>query len=133
LIVRIENEGSVKDGSRYLYQKDATVRANRERIVRLADDRKAAEKIATKRRPIMQGTDIVRRITRQELKKRKHLTVLYLVANPDPENPLRVDVEIRRVQESIRGSAYRDNIAIEYRPVADLNSLIDGLNDHRPQ
>jgi len=81
----------------------------------------------------VRGAVSVRGITRKALKKQKHLTVLYLVANPDETSPLRVDAEVRRVQEAIRGSAFRDNITIQYRPAADLGSLIDGLNDHRPQ
>lgn len=28
---------------------------------------------------------------------------------------------------------YRDSITLQYRPAADLSSLINGLNDHRPQ
>jgi hypothetical protein len=132
LIVRRENAGAVKDGSRFLYQKDASVRANKDRIIKLADNPKALERLPTKRRPLVQMAMSIRKITRQSLKKRKHLTVLYLVANPDPGGPLRVDAEVRKVQEAIRGSVFRDSITIQYRPAADLNSLIDGLNDHRP-
>lgn len=133
LIVRIENGGSVKDGSRNLYQKDPTIRANKEQIIRFADNRKAADKVATKRRPILRNGPAARRMTRQTLRKRKRLTVLYLAANPDKSNPLRIDAEVRRVQEAIRGSLFRDNVKVEYRPAADLSSLIHGLNDHRPR
>lgn len=133
LIVRVENAGQVKDGSRYLYQKDKTVRANKNRLVSLASNRKAANRIPTKRHPAIRGAIFVRPPSRQFLRKKKHLGVLYLVANPDTHAPLQVDAEVRRVQEAIRGSAFRDNITVQYRPAADLNSLIDGLNDHRPQ
>jgi hypothetical protein len=132
LIVKKDNDGSVKDGSRYLYAKDVTVRANRERIIRLADDRRTADKVPTKRRPVL-SRGSVKRLTRTALKSKKHLNVLYLVANADRSNPLRVDAEVRRVQQAIRGSVFRDNITVEYRPAADLGSLIDGLNDVRPQ
>ena len=40
LVVRVDNDGSVKDKSRYLYRKDASVRANRSTIIRFADNRK---------------------------------------------------------------------------------------------
>jgi hypothetical protein len=56
-----------------------------------------------------------------------------LTADPDKANSLRVDAEVRQVQEAVRGSAFRHSITLEYKPAADLNSLIDGLNDHRPQ
>jgi hypothetical protein len=134
LIVRIENDGTVDDGSRYLYRKDPSVRASRQRIVRYADNRRAAEQVPTKRRPMVRGISPVRIVvTRQALRKKKHLNVLYLTANPDKAHFLRVDEEVRQVQGAVRGSAYRDNISLEYRPAADLDSLIEGLNDHRPR
>jgi CHAT domain-containing protein len=71
-------------------------------------------------------------VTRQTLKKRKKLDVLYLTANPDKRNALRVDVEVRQVNEAVRGSLLRDRIVIHQSPAADIDSLIDGLNDHRP-
>jgi hypothetical protein len=133
LIVREENTGSVKDGSRYVYRKDPAVRANRQRIVRFADNRGAAERVATKRRPVVSGLSALSSITKAALKGRKHLIVLYLVADPVKATPLRIDAEVQRVQEAIRGSVFRDNITVEYRPAAGLDTLIDGLNDHRPQ
>jgi hypothetical protein len=133
LIVRVENDGSVKDRSRYLYKKDPGVRANREKIVRYAENPSAASKVATKRRPLMREALPARgRITRQILRKRKRLNVLYLTANPDDTNVLRVDKEVKRVQEEIRGSKFRDNIEVQYRPAADFDSLFHGLNDFRP-
>lgn len=133
LIVKSDNDGSVKDGSRYLYGKDETVRANKKTILRLADNPKAARKLPTKRRPEVRGVTHARDVTRKAIVKRKQLTVLYLSASPDSTKPLRVDAEVRAVQESVRGSRFRDNIVVEFRPAADLQSLVDGLNDHSPQ
>jgi hypothetical protein len=75
----------------------------------------------------------VRTITRAALKKKDHLNVLYLTADSDKSRPLRVDAEMRWVQEAIRGSKFRDSISVEYRPAADLKTLLNGLNDFRPQ
>ena len=61
------------------------------------------------------------------------LVVLYLTASPQQENPLRVDVEVKMVQDAIRGSIFRDRIEVQFRPAADLNAILDGLNDHKPQ
>ena len=133
LIGRIENDGSVADGSRYLYVKDEHVRPYKDRIIQVADNRKLADSIPTKRNPIIRAGSITKVIvTRQALKRRKRLDVLYLTANPDKANALRVDVEVRQVQEAVRSSKLRDNIAIHYSPAADLDSIISGLNDHRP-
>jgi hypothetical protein len=131
LIVRMENDGSVNDRSRNLYKKDRDVRAIRPKLIKFADNRRAAEKIPTKRRPQLRGIPFIRTITRQALRKRKRVNVLYLTANPDLS--LRVDAEVRQVQGAIRGSKYRDNISVQYRPAADLDSLIEGLNDYRPR
>ena len=134
LISRIDNDGTVNDRSRYLYKKDEHVRVRKEHIVKLADNRKLADKIPTKRNPVVRGassTKII--ITRQALKRRKRLDVLYLTANPDKDSSLRVEAEVRQVQEAVRGSKLRDNIELHYRPAADLDSIIDGLNDHTPR
>jgi CHAT domain-containing protein len=133
LIERIDNDGAVDDGSKYLYRKDPHVRHLKDRVIRAADDRKFANSIPTKRNPIVRGAVSARVIiTRQALKKKKPLNVLYLMANPDKDNALRVDVEMRQVLEAVRGSRLRDNVNIHQSPAADLNSIISGLNDHAP-
>jgi hypothetical protein len=133
LIVSEDNDGSVKDGSRYVYGKDHNVRAHRESIVKYADNPRLGKAVATKRNPTVRGGTVTRLVvTRQSLKKRKKLDVLYLTANPDERNVLRVDVEVRQVKEAVRASVLRENIVIHQSPAADLDSLIDGLNDHRP-
>jgi hypothetical protein len=75
----------------------------------------------------------IRTIKRQALKKKSRLNVLYLTADPDKAHSLRVDAEVRRVQDAIRGSEFRDNINVQYRPAANIGTLLDGLNDVRPQ
>lgn len=133
LISRIENDGQVEDGSRHLYLKDEHVRSHKDRIIKFADNRKSADRIATKRSPTVRGGSVTKFVvTRHALKKRKPLNVLYLTANPDQDNALRVEVEVRQVQEAVRGSKLRDNVNLHYSPAADLDSIINGLNDHSP-
>ncbi|BAM90403.1 hypothetical protein S58_44180 [Bradyrhizobium oligotrophicum S58] len=131
LIRREDNNGQVKDGSKYLYSKDSNVRAHRKMIVKFADNPKLAAAIPTKRRPAVKVSN-VKTVTVRALKKLKRLNVLYLTANPDEQNSLRIDAEVRQVQEAVRGSKLRDNIELLYRPAADLDSLVDGLNDYAP-
>jgi hypothetical protein len=133
LISKSENDGSVNDGSRYLYGKEETVRANRAAIVKFADNKGLADRTPTKRRPSPFAPPTVKSITVRELRKRKRLVVLFLTSNPVPEDSLRVDGEVRLVQAAIRGSKFRENVSIEYRPAADVNSILDGLNDLSPQ
>jgi hypothetical protein len=133
LIERIENDGSVDDGSRNLYRKDPEVRHVKHLIIKAADDRKFANRIPTKRHPIVRVTSNPRLIGTRPLKKRKPLNVLYLMANPDKDSAVRVDAEMRQVLEAVRGSKLRDNVKIHQSPAADLDSIISGLNDHAPR
>jgi CHAT domain len=129
LIRQISNEEDVfvDDGSRWLYLKDENVRAHRARILRYANNPGEAKEVPTKRRP--QGSTTIA-VTPHFLKKRKHLDVLYLTANP--RGDLRVEAEVNQVQQEVRGSKLRHNIDVHYRPAANLDSLIQGLNDLVP-
>lgn len=133
LIDKHENDGITDDGAVFVYGKNDFVRSNRAEIVRRADDPRSLRSIATKRRPVVGNGNQTSRAIESDLKKRNRLNVLYLTASPIPASHLRVDAEMRGVQETIRASKFRDNVSLEYRPAADLDSLINGLNDHRPQ
>lgn len=134
LIVRIDNEGHVEDGARYVYEKDSFVSANREKIVRRADNKRLANRDPTKRRPKLPLREMRRLvIEKKDLRKRKKLTVLYLTASPPCDEMLRVDLEADLVRQAIRGSIYRNNIDVQFRQAANLDAIIEGLNDHRPQ
>jgi hypothetical protein len=58
------------------------------------------------------------------------LRVLYLTANP--ELNLRVDVEVRQVQQAVKAALHRDQIDIIPRLAATPEDLLEGLNDVRP-
>lgn len=137
LIVRIDSKGVVKDGSRWVYGKDAFVRANRDKIIRYADDPKSAAKVATKRQPIVSVSAISKQVTRRELRKHKKLVVLYMLANadpgPDPSKHIRPEAEARMVEEAVRGSRFSDSIDIQLRVAANLTTMLNGLNDLSPQ
>ncbi|MBI5262714.1 MAG: CHAT domain-containing protein [Bradyrhizobium sp.] len=135
LVARIANEGYADDGSHYVYLKDEYVRANRDDIVKIANNPKLAAKMATKRSPALNGKTVIVRqlVTPSALKKRKHLDVLYLMANPIRRYALRVDAEVTKVAEEIRRSLFRDNVTLHQLPAANLDTLIRGLNDHRPR
>lgn len=133
LVVRLENDGTVDDGSRYVYGKENFVQANREAIVRRADNKSLADRTPTKRNFAVTLRVRPLRVSKSELRKRKKLSVLYLTASPDQRAPLRVDLEMKAVREEVRGSAYRDNIDLQFRSAADVDTILDGLNDHHPQ
>ncbi|HZL30259.1 MAG TPA: CHAT domain-containing protein [Pseudolabrys sp.] len=134
LIARMDNDGSVKDGTRYLYFKDDSVRAHKDEIIRAADNKKLRDSMPTKRAPKLNDKTVYRTvITRGALKKRKHIDVLYLMANPIRRHNLRVDAEIKAVNAEIQRSKFRDNITLHQSPAADFDDILHGLNDHRPR
>lgn len=134
LIERIDNEKTVNDGSRYLYLKDESVRAHKNEIIRAADNKRLRDNIPTKRSPKMTGNIVVNnRLTRAVLRKRKHVNVLYMMANPIKRHSLRIDAEIKAVNAEVQRSRLRENITLCQSPAADFDDVLRGLNDHSPR
>lgn len=136
LVLRDDNDGVVKDGSRYVYSKEPNVRAHRAKIIRFADDPSLAKKTATKRNPSAHGVRVIVKpavVTKAMLKKRKHLNVLYLMANPIKRHTLRVDAEVKSVKDEIQRSRFRDNIVLHQSPATDIEAVLRGLNDYSPR
>lgn len=58
------------------------------------------------------------------------LRVVYLTSNAGLD--LRLDAEVRQVQQALRGARYRDLVDVTLRPAATFPDLLDVLNDERP-
>lgn len=144
LIVRVENKGLVKDGSRWLYAKDASVRANRDKIVRYADDTNAAKKVATKRQPAL---DLPLSFVKAAPKKQSarsgsakrsarrgggKLRIALLVTNPDSRASLQTGVEARYIDEAIKLAGRSGEVELKIILAPTLNDLIDSLNSFKP-
>ena len=56
--------------------------------------------------------------------KREKLRILYLAANPEMD--LRVDVEVRGVQQAVKRALHRDLVEIDHRPAATPEDLRKG-------
>lgn len=142
LIVRVENKGQVKDGSRWLYQKESSVRAHREKIVRYADNPSAAKKVATKRTPTVGLVSFVKagpapRAVRRPKASTKpqakaKLRIAFLAANPSDEGRIRTDIELKAVRRAINASGNRDNIHLEPFTAATFSDLLRALNEYEP-
>jgi hypothetical protein len=141
LIVRIENKGQVKDGSRWLYGKDRSVRANRDEIVKYADDPGAAKKVATKRRPVIDSSALsfvkpVRRAGKPRGSGPRHrnrvrLKIALLVTNPDRRASLQTGVEARYIDEGIRLGNKAGEVDLKVVLAPTLDTLLDTLNSYR--
>lgn len=142
LIVRQKNDGLVKDGSRWVYAKHDFVRANREKIVRYADDPKAARKLSTKRRPNLgpalsfvkpvpqakRATQLARPRSRTGVR----LRIALLVTNPERYGPLQTGVEARYIDEGIKLAGRDHEVDLKPFLAPTLDTLLDALNAYRP-
>lgn len=142
LIVRIENKGHVKDNSRWVYGKDASVRANRAAILKYADNPGAAKKVATKRSPAIgaklsfvktvagpNGSNL-RHVPKGT--KRARLRIALLVTNPDSRASLQTGIEARYIDEGIRMESKSGDVDLKIVLAPTLDTLIDTLNSYRP-
>ena len=60
------------------------------------------------------------------------ITVLFLAANPVSTNRLRLDEEVRAIQERIRLSDYRDSIQFESRWATRSSDILQAINETNP-
>lgn len=131
-IEKVRNDGAVSDGSRSLYKKVDSLRGHVSQLEKLADNKQKREALAATKSNAQSAVAAPQRITRARLKQKRTLTVLFLSSNPILGSNLRTDVEFAKVQDAIWRSRYRDNVKIEHRPAANLNTILNGLNDLRP-
>lgn len=142
LIVRMKNEGQVKDRSRWVYGKDSFVRANRNAIIRYADNPSTAKKVATKRRPASEITLSFVKPARRTPKPRSsgprrsakeaRLKIALLVTNPVSSASLQTGVEARDIEEVIRCESKAGEVDLKAFLAPTLDTLLDMLNSYRP-
>ncbi len=60
------------------------------------------------------------------------IKVLFFAANPQDLPQLRLDEEIRSIEEKIRASEHRDAVELISRWAVRPNDLLQALNEHRP-
>lgn len=107
---------------------------------RRREEKTHAQEIARLSRPTVRHVEV-------RAPQPEPLRVLYLTANAEAEDSttvapdgsattvsryLRLDREVREVQQTLRGARYRDLVDVRHRPAATAEDLIDALNDVRP-
>jgi CHAT domain len=60
------------------------------------------------------------------------INVLFLASNPSDQNSLRLDHEIRAIQEKIRASKHRDSINLQSRWAVRPSDLLQEINEVQP-
>jgi hypothetical protein len=136
------NSKAQADKRRSLAAAEASERqvSDREDQRRRRADKAHAREMARLTRPAVRYVDV-------RTPEPEPLRVLYLTANPEADNVtethaggsttttsryLRLNREVREVQQTLRAAKYRDLVAVEHRPAATAEDLIDALNDIRP-
>ncbi len=104
--------------------------SSKDKVLKFAIKIEERDKIPTKRRPQIEITGASRRRPKPRSEK---LKVLYLTAAPSAQPPLRTDAEFKMVRDAVRGSRFRDKIELIASPAANAKSILDGINDYRPQ
>lgn len=136
LISKIENDGTVKDGSRFLYGKLETIRAHKEEILRFADNRKAAANVVTKRSGAASvSPSFLKKKSRNRISRKvnaKKLRIAYLVTNPDPSATLNTLQEAKQVTKALRDVPLSQKIELRPFLAPSFDDLIDALNEFRP-
>jgi hypothetical protein len=61
------------------------------------------------------------------------ITVLFVAASPEDQTPLRLDQEVREIQQRVRASDYRDAVRFEYRLATRTTDLLQALNEVKPE
>jgi CHAT domain len=60
------------------------------------------------------------------------INVLFLASNPTDQSSLRLDQEIRLIQEKIRASEYRDSINLQSRWAVQSKDILQAINEVQP-
>lgn len=79
-----------------------------------------------------QVADQERRLREAPLAAPVEITVLFIAASPEDQEPLRLDREVREIQRRVRESEYRDSVRFEVRLASQVPDLLQALNELRP-
>ena len=123
------------------YAKIPAHKAIKDRVLRIAGDRRAIAKISTKRNP---GGAIAGKLfvpvresrpvpTRTRTKSRaKAARVAFLLASPSGAGAINVGMDYREAEAAVRASANRDRLELRAFPAAHVGTLLDALNEYQP-
>lgn len=126
-------EQSLEREIRQTASRDEQRRKQQAREEQRADDRRRqqerahASEIARLSRPTVRYVHEVHQVPTP---RPEGLRILYLTANP--EMNLRTEAEVRDVRAAVRKATHRDSIAVDFRPAATPEDLLEGLNETRP-
>lgn len=120
-------------GSEYAYCKIDSIMAIKPDILRNYAKPELLRRTPTKRRPAVHVTVKSPPISKTRIGRRTKLRLLYLTAAPNSQKGLRTEAEVRAVKDALRGAIHREEVELHVNPAADAKTILQGINDHRPQ
>ncbi len=109
-------------------------RSDREERRRHQAEERAAAEQARRVSDLQQETSDLR-VQLQEASRRaapEEITVLFMAASPEDEAQLRLDKEIREIEQRLRETKHRDSIRFVPKVARQLTDLMRDLNEVRP-
>jgi len=124
-----------KENGEHFYHVDPSLKGHKNEILALAKNPKKRKSMATKRSGVVEVVPVKEayRPRKSRGRKRSPITVLYAYSNSSQRDFLHIDDEIKSVKKEISSSKFREDIVVELSPSVDEKSLVEGLNQHRPQ
>lgn len=144
--------GTMTEAQKKLHEVESTMRAEQDRDAKRR--RQKAEREQQRAEAIRQRADRERerqdqardtklrvlhsQVADQERRLREaalapvEITVLFIAASPEDQEPLRLDREVREIQRRVRESEYRDSVRFEVRLASQVTDLLQALNELRP-
>jgi hypothetical protein len=136
--------GQAQKGGDTAYVQIESFQHLKPQITALVKSPQKMKELATKRNPSvrLEGVALVkpsanhsgsRRMARAKPRRSPSLKIAFLTTNPERNASLRTDIEVRDVREAVAATVHWDQVEVEHLPAATLETLIDALNEYKPQ
>lgn len=125
---------------RVAYSKIGAHKAIKDKVLKIAGDKAAIDKIPTKRKLALGGQIFVKtpakNIGQQRNKTRAKpqpvARVAFLLASPAETGAINVGMDYREAEAAVQLSADREKLELKAFPAAHVGSLLDALNEYEP-
>jgi DNA-binding transcriptional ArsR family regulator len=129
-----------REGRNVFYRKVPAHRAIKDKVLRIAGNNRAVESIPTKRRPATSSPIFIMPSPRQRVRPpapearsgKAQCRVAFLMASPAGAGAINVGMDFREAKKAVLASAGSAKIALEPFLAADVNALLDALNEFKP-
>ena len=147
----VQHQKKAADYSKQSAQKLEELNRNLQNLERAENQQRMKEETEAKKRrqeEIRHARDLTRETERQarlhaQLGQSKYvinlsmlptkIKVLFLASNPQDQDALRLDEEVREIKKKLRSSEYRDSVEFISEWAVRPGDILQALNEHRPK